>query len=328
MKFIKYLSLVLLTIFLSTNLFAKDSASLTSSLESIDNNHLIAKMNPYVEVINSYSKRASSSRKRYLSWADKDNGPTGKEKIIYGLYTISDPETAIENSEASAALSPAIPMLDKVGKEYADAIVELNELLIDANDYYDQEDYLDDDMAKGKALHPKLMASFARTSTADKNLRSVTKEIENVLTRRELAMLAKDETKKPYYLLKRFMVEAETVMNLGGNATDKIDKEILKTAVTTLNKTVNEWKDYTKTDVGKQFVEEDDSINDFLSDTVKAFQKTAKGLNRRIKNNTPYTSGEKMILGTGSGAWMVEGSPHRLLYDYNSMIGSFNNLRY
>ena len=324
----KYLLITMLSILFISNLYAKDNLSLASSLDSIDNNHLIAKMNPYVGVINSYSTRVSSSLQRYLSWVDKDNGPTGKEKVIYGLYTISDPETAIENSEASAALSPAIPMLDKVGKEYADAIVELNELLNDANDYYYQEDYHDDDMAKGKALHPKLMASFARTTTADRNLRSVTKKIENVLTRRELAMLAEDETKKPYYLLKRFMVEAETVMNLGGSAIDKIDKEALKIAVTTLNKTVSEWKDYTKTDAGKLFVEENDSINDFLSDTVKAFQKTAKGLNRRVKNNTPYTSGEKMNLGTGIGAWMVEGSPHRLLYDYNSMIRSFNNLSY
>jgi hypothetical protein len=31
-----------------------------------------------------------------------------------------------------------------------------------------------------------------------------------------------------------------------------------------------------------------------------------------------------MMLGSGAGAWMVEGSPPRLLRDYNQLVDSYN----
>src|SRR5437879_1690749 len=45
------------------------------------------KLNAYVGCVNRLSERAYDSRKRYFSWVGK-NGPTGKERIIYGTYTI------------------------------------------------------------------------------------------------------------------------------------------------------------------------------------------------------------------------------------------------
>ena len=44
---------------------------------------------------------------------------------------------------------------------------------------------------------------------------------------------------------------------------------------------------------------------------------------RRIRDKKPYSSGDKMVLGSGGG-WMVEGSPARLLRDYNQLIESYN----
>ena len=46
-------------------------------------------MNAYVGCVNRLSARAYDSRKRYFSWAAQ-SGPTGHERIIYGLYTIYD----------------------------------------------------------------------------------------------------------------------------------------------------------------------------------------------------------------------------------------------
>jgi len=37
----------------------------------------------------------------------------------------------------------------------------------------------------------------------------------------------------------------------------------------------------------------------------------------------PYSTGDKMMLSAGSG-WMVEGSPPRLLRDYNQLIEAYN----
>jgi hypothetical protein len=44
---------------------------------------------------------------------------------------------------------------------------------------------------------------------------------------------------------------------------------------------------------------------------------------RRVRDKTPYSQGDRMMLNAGSG-WMVEGSPQRLLRDYNQLIDSYN----
>ncbi len=57
---------------------------------------------------------------------------------------------------------------------------------------------------------------------------------------------------------------------------------------------------------------------------AKSFLVTAKALMRRIRDHVPYSSGDKMMLGSGGGGWMVEGSPPRLLRDYNQLVDSYN----
>ena len=49
---------------------------------------------------------------------------------------------------------------------------KLEPLLKEADDYYKQEDYKDDRMAKGKALHPRLIAAWDAFASADKALRN------------------------------------------------------------------------------------------------------------------------------------------------------------
>ena len=44
---------------------------------------------------------------------------------------------------------------------------------------------------------------------------------------------------------------------------------------------------------------------------------------RRIRDKTPYSQGDKMML-SGGGGWMVEGSPARLLRDYNQLVEAYN----
>ena len=57
---------------------------------------LTEKLNAYVGCINRLSERSYESRARYFSWAAK-NGPTGKERIIYGTYTIYDTSDCKKN---------------------------------------------------------------------------------------------------------------------------------------------------------------------------------------------------------------------------------------
>lgn len=59
-----------------------------------------------------------------------------------------------------------------------------------------------------------------------------------------------------------------------------------------------------------------------LGDMAKA----SNQLTRRVKNNTPFSRGEKMSLNAGSG-WMVDGSVPKLLKRYNDLVDSYNSLR-
>jgi hypothetical protein len=45
---------------------------------------------------------------------------------------------------------------------------------------------------------------------------------------------------------------------------------------------------------------------------------------RRMRDKTPYSQGDRMMLNAGSG-WMVEGSPQRLSRDYNQLVEAYNS---
>ena len=65
----------------------------------------VEKLNAYVGCINRLSSRAHESRARYFSWVGK-NGPTGRERIIYGTYTIYDTADCQKKAEVANALEP------------------------------------------------------------------------------------------------------------------------------------------------------------------------------------------------------------------------------
>lgn len=87
--------------------------------------------------------RLAQSEQRYHSWVGED-GPTGQERIVYGLYAGYDDavERCQGEPELAAFAKVALPLVAK------------------ANRYYDEEDHRDDAFALGRALHPKLVASW------------------------------------------------------------------------------------------------------------------------------------------------------------------------
>ena len=68
----------------------------------------------------------------------------------------------------------------------------------------------------------------------------------------------------------------------------------------------------------------DAKIGSFFIGNAKSFLTTAKQLMRRIRDKVPYSAGDKMMLGTPARGWMVEGSPPRLLRDYNQLVEAYN----
>jgi hypothetical protein len=272
------------------------------------------KLNAYVGCINRLSERSYSSRSRYFSWA-APGGPTGRERIIYGTYTIYDTSGCIKNVENANTLEPRDAALEAAATAYAKAVAKLEPLLKEADDYYSQQDYKDDKMAKGKALHPMLVAAWDAFASADKNLRGGVEAINDKRALEKLAVIEQSEGKQARYHVEALMIQAKRVLR----AQDK-DKPDLAEITAALN-------DYESAVKGaEQFsgAGNDAKIGSMFVSNAKSFLVTAKALMRRIRDHVPYSSGDKMMLSNAGSGWMVEGSPPRLTRDYNQLIEAYN----
>jgi hypothetical protein len=275
---------------------------------------LTEKLNAYVGCINRLSERSYQSRARYFSWAGKD-GPTGKERIIYGTYTIYDTSDCRKNVEKANALEPRDAALEAAATAYTEAVSQLEPLLKEADDYYTQADYKDDKMAKGRALHPRLVAAWDAFASADQKLRNGVEAINDRRALEKLATIEQSEGRQARYHVEALMIHAKRVLRAEDSG--KPDLAAITQALNDFEATVKGAEQFSGAGG-------DGKIGSLFISNAKSFLVTAKALMRRIRDHVPYSSGDKMMLGNAGSGWMVEGSPPRLLRDYNQLVDSYN----
>jgi Protein of unknown function (DUF3829) len=278
----------------------------------------VEKLNAYVGCLNRLSARSYDSRARYFSWAAK-SGPTGKERIIYGTYTIYDTSDCRKNVEKANALDPRDADLEAAASAYADAVGKLEPLLKEADDYYSQADYKDDKMAKGKALHPRLVAAWDAFESADQKLRAGVEAINDKRAIEKLAAIEQSEGKQARYHVEALMIQAKRVLRAQDAA--KPDIAAMTQAIADYEETVKGAEQFSGSSV---CAKNDAKIGSIFISNAKSYLVTAKQLMRRIHDHVPYSSGDKMMLGNAMSGWMVEGSPPRLLRDYNQLVDAYN----
>ncbi|MBL8881459.1 MAG: YiiG family protein [Hyphomicrobium sp.] len=271
------------------------------------------KINAYVGCINRLSERSYESRSRYFSWVGK-KGPTGKERIIYGTYTIYDTSDCKASVEKANSLEPHDAELEAAASAYVSAVEALEPLLKEADDYYTQEDYKDDKMVKGKALHPRLVAAWTAFASADTKLRDGIDVIQDKMAADRLAEIESTEGRKDRYHIQALMIRAKHLMRV--QSADKPDLPKIKDALADYEAIAKASEDYASANT-------DSKIGSSFIDSAKSFLTTAKQLMRRLRDKIPYSQGDKMMLQAGGG-WMVEGSPPRLMRDYNELVESYN----
>ncbi len=298
------------------------TAAPASSSEAADD-AMGDKLNAYIHCINNVSSRLHDSERRYFSWVDEKKGPTGKERNIYGLFKINDPAMCVSEVTKAKTQPPSLPKLEKAGDEFVDVAKKAYPLLKEANDYYDQKDYKDDKMAKGKELHPKLVALFDEFDKADKDMRDQVHTLNRQLKERTLAKLLQTEGRKIPYLRGHVMLLAQEVLNLGDVKELKdIDLAKFTAKINEYETAVNELSAYV--DGHKAEADNFMMLSSLVSES-KDYLTAAKELMRRVRDKTPYSTGEKMNLG-GSSEWMVNGSPGKLLHTYNDLVSRSNSV--
>ena len=275
---------------------------------------LTQKLNAYVGCINRLSARSFESRERYFSWVGK-NGPSGKERIIYGTYTIYDTADCKKDVAAANAMEPHDGELEASANAYVTAVTALEPLLKEADDYYSQENYKDDKMAKGKALHPRLVAAWDAFANADKALRGGVDVINDKRAAERLAAIEASEGRKSHYYVEALMIQAKRLLR--AQQADKPDLDVITRALNDYEATVKAAEEASGKDG-------DAKLGSMFIGSAKSFLTTAKQLMRRVRDKVPYSSGEKMMMSNAGAGWMVEGSPARLMRDYNQLVDGYN----
>ena len=171
-------------------------------------------------------------------------------------------------------------------------------------------------MAKGKALHPRLVAAWDAFASADQKLRTGVEAFNDRRALEKLAAIEKSAGKKARYYVEAMMIQAKRVLR--AENTDEPDMAAITPALDEFEATIKASEEFSGTGMDKS------KIGGMFMSNTKSYLTTAKQLMRRIRDKTPYSSGDRMMLnGQGSG-WMVEGSPPRLLRDYNQLIEAYN----
>lgn len=279
------------------------------------------KLQTYIGCYNQLDQPAQRTISRYKSWVkNMATGPTGSEKLIYGLYPIN--AESIQECQLSfaevGAIKPALEALDTAARGYIDSLGALLQVVAPAHSYYDRENYKDDQFAKGKELHAGLVKSMQDFQQASE-LFSTQIELENdKLLAAELARIEKTQGRKLAYWHRALMNEAKQLIAIIGD--EDFSVEAATTRMNAFEAVADSAMAYGKTN------QDEAPMTWFtIEQSAENFRKAAKERVRRLRDKTPYSDGEKMMLKPGS-AWMVDGSTEKAIKAYNSLVESSNDL--
>lgn len=287
---------------------AEDSATL-----------LTTKLNAYVECLNSIDGSVRDSAQSYVEWmANAEKGPTGKERNVSVLgdvnpYKLKDCTKGI--NEASKA-SPKLPVLDAAAIQYLADLTTLQPLVSQAHLYYSQEDYKDDGFAKGKQMHQPLIKAFDRFMKSSDQFDAEVEKENNAVVAAQLVEIEKSEGRHCRYYRLALVTQAKQLAALLTSPAPDMDG--MTKAIDAYSTLLAEAEKATASEADKP-----SNWYNFRVSTVN-FLKDCKDRMRRIRDKTPYSTGEQLML--GKSGWMISGSPMCVLKSYNELVGTSNSL--
>lgn len=272
---------------------------------------LVKKTNFYItDCYNRYSNRVVESHNRYTMWVkNPEQGPTGKETLVYGLYDVNGDGADCEKAIASAkALEPSMPALEDAADKYMTALKDVIGQIRGVYTYYEQEDYKDDAFAKGKSAHSALMASFKAFKDANTVFAAEVDKLEDDVSEKELARL-KEQGKRYEALVVESGIKAKKIKNyIQEKQFDEMKADDINTMIEDFNTTVDELRGDDSKTMGAGYARSCDE-----------FTKASKEMMRRIRDGKKFNNSERDFISTGAG-WMVDGSPQKVMKAYNDMI--------
>jgi len=192
--------------------------------------------------------------------------------------------------------------LQSVSNTSVAIVSELYPTIKEAERYYGQDDYKDDHMARGKALHPLLVTGFDKFAVTDQKLRQLVDAANKTRSQQHLAAIEAREGRTLRFYSVALIVQAK---ERADTITGPRDIARISAALTQFEKPIN-----TIRELRRNSEDDDRSITATLSSNSGAFLRSAKVFMRRVRDKVPYNIAERSTLGFagGIGDWMVEGS--------------------
>jgi hypothetical protein len=216
------------------------TVALTGS--DLADDQLLEKLDEYISCLNTLSSPIHQGHHHYLNTVPK-TGPRGTE---------SNPDVTRLPPGAAAACSAGIsrskvmpppePKLESVGTEYSLAASEIDRLITEIDAYFELKMFRDDKWARGKLMHPRLMAAWDRFGKADRALHDTLTGITKPLSQRTLARIDRDDGKKYRYNRKKTLMSARELIDARNPVgdDDDIDFALYTATYTDFEKSLDE----------------------------------------------------------------------------------------
>ena len=245
------------------------------------------KLEAYIVCLNTLSSPVHATRARYFSWVNPKTGPTGKEPAVLGLFDLPNAttKTCTDGIAKSKIMDPRDAKLEGAGDDFAKAVTDLDALIDEVFTYYENKSFKDDKFAKGKAMHPKLMAAFDAFSKADNNMHTTLDAITRPLADRALARIEREEGRKFRYHRKHTLIAARDLVDAGDpvGADDSIDFTAYSAAFTAFDNALTDLQSYSIVHKGELDTQKDNPAWPLAKSNLDTFTRSADDYRKKSR---------------------------------------------
>jgi tetratricopeptide (TPR) repeat protein len=246
---------------------------------SAETQALATKLGLYVDCLNSVDRGLHSAYYDYTSRVDRAKGPQpGREP---SLFVREEIEPCFDKLKQGMAAPPALAELDAAAQNYLAALQKLAPVLKDAIEYYRQQDYKDDKLAKGRQLHAPLLAAFDEFDKTSDAFHTALDAEDVRFKERELAEIEQKQGRNLSYLHRVVMLRAKQLVKLG--EAEPLDPAKFQPALDAYTQALEEAAAYFnahRTELGDRV-----SCWQVVERAARDFQKEAKEKMRNFRDN-------------------------------------------
>lgn len=295
-----------------------------------------SKLDPYIEqCLNRFSRQVFSAQDRYNSWCNENVGPTGRERIVYGIYQVVGETTRCSAAvQRAAMMSPSLPAIEQAANGYVLALNNVVPIINQTNTYYSRQNYRDDDFQQGRQLHGPLIVALRQFTAAHRALSDSVNDVQDRNNELLLARIQNDPSRRFEYLVKVSLRTAKRLMRIGREG--QVERSGLITMAA--------GQDAAFIQLAMEYEQNLDSLQSYVNLHPEVSTRThmissylregntyllsVKGMARHLRDGEPFTTSERFRTFNSTRGRYVQGTPENVLDRYNSLVRIYNLLRF